>query len=182
MAISVNWPIKRISVPKDYLTLLSGTLYELDTDQFRRDLRGLEASVEGMPFVRTHDHNTTYTVAGIEYARKVEIVNSYEVEFENGFYSVSLIGSNNNIFDVGAGVLVQNNVQVIPNNSAGLIVVRQGSGLTTEESTMLRELWKLQGLDINQPLTMTQAQRIVDNINLALGGDGETLTTVTRQP
>lgn len=47
---------------------------------------------------------------------------------------------------------------------------------------MLQELYKLQGLDINEPLTITQTQRVVDDVNLALGGDGVTIQTVTRQP
>lgn len=126
MPISVDWPNKLISVPQSYLTLVGGTLYDLDTDAFRLDLRSLEDSDEGMPWPRTHRHNTEVAVAGVTFARTIEIINGYQVEFEDGQYTVRLVGSNNNIFDVEGGVLVQNQVQVIPGNSAGLIVTSSG--------------------------------------------------------
>ena len=117
MAISIDWGTKVISVPQSYLTLISGTLYNLDTNQFRLDLRALEASDPGMAYLKTHNHNTTVTLSGIDYARVVELINGYTVEFENGAYAVNLDGSNNNILDVA----VRNNVSVGANNSAGLI-------------------------------------------------------------
>jgi len=93
----------------------------------------LEDDPDYMPFPKTHLHNTEVTVAGITYARTVEILPPYSVEFENGSYSVRLEGANNNVFDVEAGILVQNTVQVIPTNSAGLQVVVQGSGVTQQD-------------------------------------------------
>ena len=51
------------------------------------------------------------------------------------------MGSNNNIFDIENGILVQNQVQVIATNSAGNIVVETGvSGLTITEATQLAEI------------------------------------------
>lgn len=138
MPVTIDWDNQVIQVPKSYLTLISGTLYELDTDTFRLDLKDLEDSETGMPFPDTHLHNTEVTVAGVTYARTIEIINGYSVEFEDGQYSVRLVGSNNNIFDVENGILSQNQVQVIPTNSAGYIVVETGvSGLTGEESGWL---------------------------------------------
>lgn len=127
MAIQIDWPNKLITIPQADLTLISGTLYELDTDWFRLQLKALEDDPEGMVWPRTHDHVAGYTVAGVTYARKVEMINGYKVQFEDGQYSVRLAGSNNNIFDVAGGVLVQNQVQVISNNSAGLIEVQSTS-------------------------------------------------------
>lgn len=126
MAITVNWTTRVINVPKSFLTPISGTLYELDTDLFRLALKTLEDD-EGMTFPDTHRHNTEVTVAGTTFARVIEIINGYSVQFENGAYTVRIVGSNNNIFDVENGILVQNNVQVIAQNSAGLIVT-SGSG------------------------------------------------------
>ncbi|MBW2032037.1 MAG: hypothetical protein JRI94_00370 [Deltaproteobacteria bacterium] len=140
MALSVSWGTKVINVLQADLTPISGTLYELDTDQFRRDLKALEDDVEGMPFPDTHIHNTEVTVAGITYARFIEIINGYSVTFEDGQYTVRLAGSNNNIFDVENGILNQNQVQVIPGNAAGLIVKSIGSGLTTPEHDQLMAL------------------------------------------
>ena len=133
MAISIAWGTKVINVPKSYLTNISGTLYELDTEQFRLDLKDLEDSEEGMAHLDTHRHNTEVTIAGVTYARTIEIINGYSITFEDGYYSVRLVGSNNNIFDIQSGILNQNLVQVIPTNSAGLIVHTSGSGVTAQD-------------------------------------------------
>ena len=77
MTITVNPVTHIINVPQSDLTLISGTLYELDTNWFRLQLKYWEASEEGRTEDRTHDHNTQYTVAGVTYARKVEIFNGY---------------------------------------------------------------------------------------------------------
>lgn len=129
MALSVDWNTKVIFVPQADLTLISGTLYELDTDAFRLELKDIEDD-EGIPFLDTHRHNTEVTVAGTTFARVIEIINGYSVEFEDGAYTVRLAGSNNNIFDVENGILVQNQVQVIAQNSAGLIVLAGGVAAT----------------------------------------------------
>ena len=133
MAISIDWATKVISVFQVDLTPISGTLYEMDTDQFRKDLKSLEDGEEGMPFDDTHQHNTEVTVAGVTYARFIEIINGYSITFEDGQYSVRLAGSNNNFFDVENGILNQNQVQIIPGNAAGLIVKVIGSGVTEQD-------------------------------------------------
>lgn len=144
MAITVNWPTGVITIPKADLTLVSGTLYELDTDWLRLQLKDLEDDAAGMPWPDTHRHNTEVTVAGVTFARTFEIINGYSIQFEDGAYSVRLVGSNNNLFDVEAGILVQNQVQVIPGNSAGLITKETGtSGLTAQESAELSLIRKL---------------------------------------
>lgn len=133
MATSIDWGTSTINVLKADLTFISGTLYELDTEQFRLDLKALEASEGGMPFFDTHIHSTEVSVAGVTYARVIEITNGYSVTFEDGQYTVNLKGSNNNIFDVANGILNQNQVQIISNNSAGLIKVTSGSGVTEQD-------------------------------------------------
>lgn len=134
MAVSIDWPTKVITVPQSDLTHITGTLYELDTNWLRMQLKALEASEEGITELDTHDHNTQYTVAGVTYARKIEIINGYSIQFTpNSQWSVRLAGSNNNIFDVENGILVQNQVQVIAQNSAGLQVVSVGSGVTEQD-------------------------------------------------
>lgn len=137
MAISVDPQTFIITIPQSDLTLVSGTIYELDTDWFRLALKTWEwdgnNQLGGISFLKTHTHNTTVTVAGTTYARTIEILPPYSVEFEDGQYTVILIGSNNNIFDVAAGILVQNQVQVIPTNAAGLIQISTGSGVTEQD-------------------------------------------------
>jgi len=117
MAVSVNWGTGVITVPQADLTLISGVIYEMDVDWFRLQLKALEDDEAGMAYPNTHSHNTELELAGVTYARSVEILSPYTVTFENGSYRVNLVGANNNIVDV----LNYNSVQVVPSNSAGLI-------------------------------------------------------------
>jgi len=133
MALSINYKTGLITIPKADLTLVTGTLYELNVNTFRQWLKDLEDDESGMAWADTHTHNTQYTIAGVTYARAVNIINGYSVEFEDGSYSVRLVGANTNLADIQSGILMQNTVQVIPGNSAGLIVVTQGSGVTAQD-------------------------------------------------
>jgi hypothetical protein len=121
MALSLDPDTKVITIPQADLTLVTGTLYELDTNQFRLDVGVLLASETYIWMDYAFQHNTSVTVAGTTFARIIEFINGYSIEFEDGSYSVRLAGSNNNIFDVENGILVQNSVQVIAQNSAGLV-------------------------------------------------------------
>jgi hypothetical protein len=121
MAITINHTTFVISVPQSDLTFVSGTLYKMDTDAFRLAVKTIEASEEGMVLSDTNVHNTEVVVAGIPYARSIEFVAPYSIEFEDLQYTCILEGSNNNIWDVGGGVLVQNQAQIIPTNSGGLV-------------------------------------------------------------
>ncbi len=133
MSISIDAATFVISVPKADLTLVTGTLFEHDTEAFRLELIDFEDSEQGIVAPRTHLHNTEVTIAGVTYARFIEMIAPYSVEYEDGAYSVRLAGSNNNIFDVENGILVQNLVQIISQNSAGLQVVVSGSGVTQQD-------------------------------------------------
>jgi len=124
VAVSVDWATKVITIPQADLTLVSGTTYQYDVDEFRLALKDLEDDQEGIPFLDTHQHNTEVTIGGVTYARTFEIINGYTVEFEDGQYGVTLFGANHNIGDV----LVRNQVSVLIQNSAGLIVTVNSSG------------------------------------------------------
>ena len=130
MALSVDPSTLIITVPKADLTLVSGTLYEMDTNAFRLAVETLLSSEAYMWMPTAIRHNTQVTVAGTTFARTIEMINGYSVQFENGTYSVRLAGSNNNLFDVENGILQQNSVQVIAQNSAGLITVNTGAADT----------------------------------------------------
>ena len=120
MAITIDWGTKVINVPKAYTTLVTAgppqEIRSLDIDTFRLDLKLLEMSVDGMPFLDTHNHNPPVTVGGVILARVVEIINGYTITFEDGQYSVNLVGSNSNIADVTN----VNQVSIRSANSAGL--------------------------------------------------------------
>lgn len=138
MAISIDWATKVISIPKADTTLVDigpPEVRELDMDAFRLELKDLEDDEEGMPFLDTHQHTAPLTVAGVTLARVVEIINGYTITFENGTYSVNIVGANSNISDV----LNHNSVGVNTANSAGLIEVASGeAGMTLGEFLALK--------------------------------------------
>jgi len=133
MAISINWATKVINIPQNYLTDLGGGIYELDVNTFRLDLRDIEDNEDGIPFQYTHTHNTEVTLGGITLSRVFEIIPPYTVTFEDGQYAVNLVGANNNIAD-RTNV---NQVSVRSSNSAGMVTVNSGSGLTAEQHAQL---------------------------------------------
>lgn len=130
--VSVDWPNKIINVPQSDLTLISGSVYEHDVDDFRLALKALEDD-QGIPFPDTHRHTTSATIGGVTLARVVEIINGYVVTYEEGNYAVNLVGANNNIADVAT----VNGVSIRPSNSAGLVQVSSGSGLDAGQDSKL---------------------------------------------
>jgi hypothetical protein len=121
VAISINWATQVITVPKADTTLVSTGPPEIRSynvgDTFRASLLAEEDNEIGITYPKTHRHLTEVTVSGITYARVVEIINGYTVEFEDGTYVVRLSGANHNLADV----LVPNNVSIVVGNAAGLI-------------------------------------------------------------
>lgn len=176
--ISVNWVSKVISIPQADLTFVSGSLYELDVNTFRLALKNLEDDEAGMPYPITHNHNAPVTVGGVTLARVVEIRSPYTVTFEDVGtpYSVRAVGANHNLGDVKN----VNQVSLIVGNSGGLIQIASGSGLSSEESTMLGELYKLMGLVIGSPLTVSATQRSAAGIVQQISENGG-VVTVARQ-
>lgn len=134
MAITVDWPTKVISVPKADMTLVqpSPEIRELDVDVFRLTLKDLEDDEDGMPFLRTHNHNAPTTIGGVTLARVVEIVNGYTITFEDGQYAVRLVNANNNVSDVTN----VNQVSVRSANSAGM--VQQAPAMTLGQFLALK--------------------------------------------
>ena len=118
--VTVDWPTGVITVPREGMTLVQSTpteIREMNLNEFRLALKDLEDDFIGMPYLKTHDHNTEVNLGGITYARIIEILDPYTITFENGFYAVNLFGANSNVGDKTN----VNNVSVRSNNSAGLI-------------------------------------------------------------
>jgi len=165
-----------ISVPQSDLTLISGTLYEMDTEtDFRQAINAIMASQEGIVFDDPISHNGEVTVAGTTFARTIEVLSPYSVTFTpDSQWTVRLAGSNNNIFDVENGILNQNQVQVIAQNSAGLVVTDSGAGdWTTAEKEQIRDALGIGGT--KTAATGGQLQDIPDDVWDLLGKiDGKT--------
>ena len=120
MAISPNWITGVITVPRADMTLIQSVpteIRQLNLNSFHKELRALEDSVDGRPWPRTHDHNTTVELGGVTYARVLEILDPYTVTFEDGQYAVNLTGANSNVADK----VNVNQVSVRSANSAGLV-------------------------------------------------------------
>lgn len=118
--ISINPLTYVIYVPKADLTLIQASpeVRELNVNSFRMWLKDYEDDPDyGIYLYKTHNHNTEVQLAGLTYARIIEILSPYTVEFENGSYTVNCVGANHNISDVK----VPNSVSLIVNNAAGLI-------------------------------------------------------------
>lgn len=131
MAISVDPATLIITIPQADLTFISGGLYELDVDWFRLALKDWEDDPDNMTMLITHNHNTELVLSGVTYARSFEIINGYTVTFEDlgPHYTVRCVGANHNLADV----LNFNVVNLIIGNSAGLITVTSGSGVTNQD-------------------------------------------------
>ena len=142
MAITVDPATKIITVPQADCDFVSGSLYKLPTKTtFRAQVISWLASEEGIVFERAIDHNSEYTVFGVTYAPKVEVINGYSVTFTpNSAWTCLLEESNNNIADVEEGILNPNDVTVVPQNSAGLVVTNVGSGLSAAQDQKLTEI------------------------------------------
>lgn len=132
MATSIHWPTKVINVLQSDLTLVSGTLYELDVNALRLELKDLEDSEAGMPYPTTHNHNTELTLSGVTYARSVEIINGYTLTFEDtgSPYTVRCVGANHNLADI---TNFTSEVSLIVGNSAGLQVVAGSGGASAAD-------------------------------------------------
>ena len=140
MAITVDWLNRIILVLRLDMAVVQAVPERraLDLNAFRLELKEIEGSEEGMPFVDMHRHNTPVVLAGVTYARSVEIINNFTVEFEDGQYGVVATGANSNVFDV----VIDNQVAFLGNNSAGLIETAV-SGLTAGEALSLELILKM---------------------------------------
>ena len=124
MTLSIDWINSRVVIPKAHLTLVTASpeVYALDMDEFRLELKAIEASEEGMPFVDIHKHTAQSTLAGITYARFVEIINGFEVyvDADPPAFQLLLLGANNNLQDK-VYLTGMPETQTIGTNSKGLI-------------------------------------------------------------
>lgn len=57
----------------------------------------------------------------------------------------------------------------------------EAGAILAQIQTLVDELHKIQGLDAANPMTVTPNSRVAGSVDLAITGDGETSTTVTRQ-
>jgi hypothetical protein len=120
--VYIDWPAKEIYVPRRVGTLTQTTpteIRQLDVTFFWQELKDLEDGEVGISYDDTHVNNPPVNVGGVTLARVLSIINDYTITFEDGQYTVQIVGGNSNIGDV----VNRNQVSVATNNSAGLAVV-----------------------------------------------------------
>ncbi len=116
MTITVDWSVTPwlITIPKSDLTLDIGTKYTLTVDTFWQLLRDFSDSAEAIPrpilYLRIPATASTPSITEID-------EDYYDLQFEDGLYSVNIIGGNTNIRDVE----IKNQVSVNTNNTTGFI-------------------------------------------------------------
>jgi hypothetical protein len=127
----VSWPTRTLYIDQSELTeVTAGVVYSMETDYLYYTIHDLQDDAEGMVNPDLMFHSQPYTLSGVTYARAVEIINGYVIQFTgpaspNDHYTVVLQGGNNNVADV----FIPNPVTVISNNSAGLAVATGAKGV-----------------------------------------------------
>jgi hypothetical protein len=117
MAVTVDYSTAApwlITVPKADLTLLTGTQYQLTVDGFWILLRDFSDNENPMarPILYTRINATSSTPSITE----IDLT-YYQIEFEDGLYSVNIVNGNTNIREAE----VKNQVSVNTNNTTGFI-------------------------------------------------------------
>lgn len=126
-----------------------------------------------------HDYPTIYVGAGNLLLR--DFKGSIGVAgVTQGIHSVGVSSGGRIVLDssnTGGEIYVRGMpYEIINNTGSGCLVVIE------TDSQKVDELHALQGLDIDNPMTVTTSSRSVGDIDLVISGDGTTTSTVTRLP
>jgi hypothetical protein len=186
MAISIDYNVYPyiINVPKSDTTFIDfdpingRERRSMDINSFRLQLDDWNDDPENAWAPDTHVNTVPNDIGSIVLGRALTITNDYRVQFEDGQYSVSLLGANSNI----SSFTIVNGVLPIPNNTVGLAQISVGSGLSVQEQTMLLKIYQVLQLDPNAPVTTTETQTSFDDVVITHVGDPEVQIISTRQP
>ncbi len=135
MTIAISHVSREIFIQQGDLTFVGGTFFKHDTEIFRNTINDYMDNEEFIYLPDPMFRKSPTTVAGTTLVQSIEIINGFNITYDPspGPYTVQLEGSNNNLWSVQDGVLNQNVVQVIPTNSAGLVISEVGSGVTAQD-------------------------------------------------
>ena len=107
--------IDRLSMPEVPNT--ASEVRTFDVVEFHHLLRDNEDDWEGIHFPTTHNWKDPITIGGVTLAAVFELLDPYTVTFEDGLYTVYVVGANSNLGDK----INKNQVSVYIQNSAGLV-------------------------------------------------------------
>lgn len=168
MSYAVDWVARRITIPQADLTFVSAGRYRLDTDTFRKEVRRLEwVFSEGAWAAQILEYTAATLLSGTLFAPVLEVINSYEIEFEEfaSSYLVEIDGANTNVADV----IVLNNVSISTKNSGGLV-----------GSPKIDEIHGRLGLDADAPLVTSSVAIVFGGVTMTLAEDINGDVTVQR--
>ena len=138
MEYEVDWINRIVFIPASALIRLEGNDYRLLADDFWREIRRLEWEFsEGLWALSILSHNNTRTLAGETYVPENEVINQYQILFDEQIERVFLTGDNNNIVDV----FIFNGVVPVSSNSAGNTVTFVDGDGPRDEDCCVVELW-----------------------------------------
>ena len=107
----------------------------------------------------------------------ISFINGLTLQFPAGNWTISGGNLSTTINPVA-------NCYVKQTQSAAYAVTSADGGGGTVDLTdielKITELYKIHGLSVGSPMTVTQTSRTVDDISQEISGDGETTTTITR--
>jgi hypothetical protein len=119
------------------------------------------------------------------YAGGIKLINKtgaedISIDLASGQVKIDLTTVTNGTLVVrGTGKLIDDatDKNITSGTYGSLVVVNE-----TVYGLMLQDLWARMGLDIDNPLTVTPSSFSAGNVSQTVTGDGETTTTVTRDP
>jgi len=135
-------------------------------------------------FVITDSHVGSNAGGGviINYSTGHEVTIKDTVIHGNTGYGVDISATSSGVLIDSSVTMYSNSLGDVNDLGTGTVNNAGGSGLTVAQDARLQELHLLQGLDINNPMTVTTTTRDAGSLSLAITGDGTTTSTVTRNP
>jgi hypothetical protein len=140
LAYSVDWVTRIVTIPQADLTFVATDDYELNVVTFWSTIHDIQDSGVGI----IHDRIMTANAPTPFGPRGVQIVNGYQIEFEDGAYTVTLTNANSDI--IANHVLNQVSIQAqtltgaTPDEIVAAIIAAGIPGLLPIQDAMLHDL------------------------------------------
>ena len=175
MAFTVDWQNK----------IVHSSASITDIPITRHQLRDLEESEIGVLYPPILSYKEINLGGGATFPA-IEFINGYTLQFPAGNYQISggnLIATINPTAGVFIDRITSGSYAVTASGGSGV------PSITKEEireeldtnSVKLNELYRLQGLDLNSPLTITKSAISAGNIDIEISGSSGDISILTRQ-
>lgn len=170
MAITVDYTLTphRITIPKSDLTLITGTQYSLDVDDYWDLLADYSDSQESLPhplmYSRIKATSSTPSITEIDGT-------FYDLQFADGLYSVNIINGNTNMREVE----VKNTVSVNTNNTTGFIDPTFLEFSTFDGGVWLDQAGSNTGTNYPSGTPASPVNNLIDAVSIAISRGFDTI-------